>query len=183
MRVISGQYKGRVIQMPKGIRPTQNKARKAIFDILGDIEGLSFLELCAGSGAVGLEALSHGVKEVVFVENNPECLKALRSNLSYMLTTGYSLMPLDAYAAIEKLAVKKVAFDIIFLDPPYCKDNTSSAAKKILQSISDHAILAHTGLLIAQHFKKDNLPERLGDLMLFKRTKYADTLLSFYKHE
>jgi len=84
MRIISGKYKGRTIKMPEGIRPTQNKVRKALFDILGDIEGLSFLELFAGSGAVGFEALSQGAKKVVFVEREKRYCKIIQQNLRYV---------------------------------------------------------------------------------------------------
>ena len=82
MRIISGKYKGRLIKRPKDIRPTQDKVRKALFDILGDIEGLVFLDLYAGSGAVGLEALSQGVSKAVFVENNRQCIKDINDNLA-----------------------------------------------------------------------------------------------------
>ncbi len=84
MRIITGRYKGRVIKMPKGIRPTQGLVRKALFDILGDIEGLSFLELFAGSGAIGIEALSRGAKEVVFAEREKRCRKIIQQNLRYV---------------------------------------------------------------------------------------------------
>jgi 16S rRNA (guanine966-N2)-methyltransferase len=81
MRIISGKYKGRRIQMPKGIRPTQDKVRKALFDILGDISGLSFLELFAGSGAVGFEAVSRGAKELILVEDNRACQLTIAKNI------------------------------------------------------------------------------------------------------
>jgi 16S rRNA (guanine(966)-N(2))-methyltransferase RsmD len=82
MRITTGIYKGRNLLMPRGIRPTQELTRKALFDILGDIEGLSFLELYAGSGAVGIEAASRGAREVVLVENNSQVVKVLTQNLS-----------------------------------------------------------------------------------------------------
>lgn len=178
MRIISGKYKGRVIGLPKQIRPTQDKVRKAIFDILGDIEGVSFLELFAGSGAVGLEALSRGAKEAVFVENNPVCLKALKNNFTYLLLTTYYLLPLDSAKAVEKLSKEKAMFDIIFLDPPYYKD----MSKKILQMLGAYDILARNGFVVVQHFKKEELPKESGFLSLIKESRYGDTLLSFYKH-
>lgn len=119
MRIISGRLKGRVINMPKGIRPTQDKVRKALFDILADIEGLSFLELFAGSGAVGLEAASAGASYVVFVEKNPACIRALKRNFTYLPTGSYCLLPFDAFEAVKRLAQECQKFNIIFLDPPY----------------------------------------------------------------
>lgn len=177
MRIISGKYKGRVIKMPKGIRPTQNKVRKAVFDILGDIEGLSFLELFSGSGAVGLEAISCGAGEVVFVERDSRCIETIEENLSVIRLSGYLVIRLDASKAIEHLAGQKRKFDIIFMDPPYYEGLT----KKTLQILGACDILAPSGLIIVQHFKKDNLPETLGVLSLFRQSKYGDTVLSFYK--
>jgi len=163
--------------MPKGIRPTQGLVRKALFDILGDIEGLSFLELFAGSGAVGFEALSQGAKQVVFVENNSDCIKALKNNFTYLLPTIYYLLPLDVFMAIKKLSKDKKQFDIIFLDPPYHKE----MSKKILQMLGAYDILAPNGFVVVQHFKKEQLPKESGKLTLIKESRYGDTLLSFYK--
>lgn len=177
MRIISGRYKSRVIKIPRGIRPTQGKVRKAIFDILGDIEGLSFLELFAGSGAVGIEALSHGAKEVVFVENDRRCLKKLKDNLSSIAADSCSLLPLGGLKAIKKLARNRHKFDLIFLDPPY----QGGLSKKTLKTLASYDILTSTGLVIVQHFNRDSLPEETGDLILFKQACYGDTILSFYK--
>ncbi len=163
--------------MPKGIRPTQNKVRKALFDILGDIEGLSFLELFAGSGAVGFEALSQGAKEVVFVEKDRKCIEKIEENLSVLGFLSSRVLGADIFRAIEKLAKERVKFDLIFLDPPYYGD----LSKKTLQTLGAYDILAPNGFIVVQHFKKDNLPDRLGDLVLFKQARYGDTLLSFYK--
>lgn len=166
--------------MPKGIRPTQNITRKAIFDILGDINGLSFLELYAGSGAVGIESASRMAKEVVFVENIPSVLKVLEENLSYILHTKCCILPLDVLVAIKRLAQESRKFDIIFFDPPYSKGD-DSPAKKTLQTLSAYDILAPAGLIIAQHPKKESLPEHLGVLHLIKFSTYGSTALSFYK--
>lgn len=177
MRIISGKYKGRIIKGPLGIRPTQDKVRKALFDILGDIQGLSFLELFAGTGAVGLEALSQGAKEVMFVEKERRCAKIIKDNLSLLGYLGYSVIALDVFEALKQLGKRGEKFDIIFLDPPYYKDLT----KKTLQILSACDILTEPGFIVAQHFKKDNLPDALGDLTLFRQARYGDTVLSFYR--
>jgi 16S rRNA (guanine(966)-N(2))-methyltransferase RsmD len=177
--------------MPKGIRPTQDKVRKALFDILQDIEGLSFLELFAGSGAVGIEALSQGAKEVVFVEQDKRCAEAIKDNLSVigLLSAkricgsamvcggGYRVIGLDTIEAIKRLSQKKKKFDIIFSDPPYYMD----LAKKTLQILGAYDILAPNGFIIMQHFKKDEIPKEAGKLKLIKESRYGDTVLSFYK--
>ncbi len=182
IRITTGIYKGRKIVMPLGIRPTQNITRKAIFDILGDVEGLSFLELFAGSGAVGIEAASRGVREATFIENNSLVLKVLEENLSLMLHTKYYILPLDALAAIKRLADDNRRFDIIFFDPPYRKDE-GSLAKKTLQTLSAYDILSPAGLIIGQHPKKESLPEQVGVLSLLKLATYGNTSLSFYKNK
>jgi len=177
--------------MPKGIRPTQGKVRKALFDILGDIQGLSFLELFSGSGAVGFEAVSQGAKQVVFVENNSGCIKALKNNFTYLLPTTYYLLPLDVFMAIKKLSKDKKQFDIIFLDPPYYRpegrglasfgQSHKDVSKKILQMLGVYDILAPNGFVAIQHFKKEQLPKESGKLILVKESRYGDTVLSFYK--
>ena len=176
MRITTGKYKGRNIIPPKGIRPTQDKVRKAIFDILGDIEGLSFLELFAGSGAVGFEALSRGAGELTLVERNPGSLLAIKKNLELLRPEGCVLYPLDIQKAIKSFYESRKRFDIIFLDPPYYQD----LAKKTLQTLEGYDILAPDGLIITQHFKKESLPDDLGVLSLFRQYKYSDTLLTIY---
>ena len=177
MRIISGQYKGRIIKMPKGIRPTQNKVRKALFDILGDINGLSFLELFAGSGAVGFEAVSRGVADLTLVEYNPQCLGAIKKNIESLQLKFCNLYPYEIDHAIKTLHKDKKKFEIIFLDPPYYE----GLAKKALKTLSAYDILAANGFIVLQHFKKDILPESIGKLTVFKQAKYGDTKLSFYR--
>jgi 16S rRNA (guanine(966)-N(2))-methyltransferase RsmD len=184
MRIISGQFKGRMINVPQGIRPTEDRVRKAFFDIIGDIKDLSFLELFAGSGAMGLEALSLGAAELVFVEKDREAVKTIQDNLKSLLgqdtlRSKTEVIPLDVFQAIPLLAKNGKRFDLIFLDPPYYK----GIAEKILQTLEDYVILSPLGCLGIQHFKKDRLPESQGKLVLFKQTRYGDTLLSFYRQE
>ena len=187
--------------MPKGIRPTQNKVRKAIFDILGDVEGLSFLELFAGSGAVGFEAISRGAREIIFVEKEKRCQEEIKKNLSVLKFLNSQVLELDALEAIKRLSHQGRKFDIVFLDPPYYQGLyprphdklnkrgsglaairiNDSLAKKTLQILEAYDILAPCGFIIVQHFKKDCLSGSLGVLTLLKQAKYGDTLLSFYK--
>ncbi len=190
MRITTGIYKGRNLIMPIGIRPTQNITRKAIFDIIGDITGLTFLELYAGSGAVGLEAASRGAKGVVFVEKSGACVKAVNDNIkllqgekaSGLWFKDYLVIQADANEAIKQLSSQKKTFDIIFFDPPYSKgDDGDSLAKKTLQTLCTYDILPPSGLIIAQYPKKESLPEHLGALTLLKLSAYGDTKLSFYQ--
>jgi len=179
MRIIGGKYKGRQLAAVISIRPTQNKVRKALFDILGDIEGLSFLELCAGSGAVGFEALSRGARELVLVESGRQSLFAIKKNMESLKLESCYIYPKQAEEAITALRKDKRIFDIIFLDPPYY----DGLAKKILQMLGAYDILAPNGFVAIQHFKKDELPEKAGGLELVKESRYGDTMLSLYKKE
>ncbi len=200
MRITTGQYKGRVLKMPNGIRPTQDKVRKALFDILGDIEGLSFLELFAGSGAVGFEAISRGVSDLTMVEYNRDCLRAIQKNIESLEARACSVYPQEAEKAIKSLHKEKRKFDIIFLDPPYYKgiaprsrnevagysglmgdSKREPLTKKTLQTLEAYDILAPNGFIVVQHFKKDTLLEKIGNLAIFRQAKYGDTVLSFYR--
>ncbi|MFC1675133.1 RsmD family RNA methyltransferase [Candidatus Omnitrophota bacterium] len=201
MRIIAGKYKSRLIKAPKNIRPTQDKVRKALFDILGDVEGLIFLELFAGTGAVGIEALSRGARGLTLVEREGECNRMIEKNLRSLGIEDCQVLGLTAQEAIIALQRLKKTFNIIFLDPPYEGDPSprfgsaslttsrsgptsgrgETLAKKTLQALSAYDILSPYGLVVVQHFKKDILPETLGVLSLLKQKKYGDTLLSFYR--
>jgi 16S rRNA (guanine(966)-N(2))-methyltransferase RsmD len=152
--------------------------RKAIFDCLGDFtKGASVLELFAGSAAVGIEAVSRGAKEVVFVDSKRSCLSQIRANLESLGITAYQIYEKDSQKALDFFAGQNSRFDIIFFDPPYGMD----LAKKTLLKVQARGILHPLGILIAQHHRKEELPERCGSLMLFKQKRYGDTLLSFYE--
>jgi 16S rRNA (guanine(966)-N(2))-methyltransferase RsmD len=163
--------------MPRGIRPTQDKVRKAIFDILGDIEGLSFLELYAGSGAVGFEALSRGVSELSMVECSRDSVLAIKKNIALLKASACNLYYLEAEKAIKLLSRDKKSFDIIFLDPPYHE----GMAKKILHTLEGYDILAPNGLIVAQHPKTESLSEPSLKFSLIKEAKYGDTWLSIFR--
>lgn len=170
--------------MPQAIRPTQDKVRKALFDILGDIEGLSFLELFAGSGAVGFEAVSRGAGSVAFVENSRVCQQALERTIASLRLTNCTVYPLEAEIAVKRFHRDNKRFDIIFLDPPYFKGKagtSDSLAKKALQTLKAYDILSPNGFIVVQCFKKESLPPIEGDLIMFRQSRYGDTALSFYR--
>lgn len=177
MRITTGKYHNRKLFMPKGIRPTQDKVRKAIFDILGDVEGLSFLELYAGSGAVGFEALSRGVRQLTMVECSHNSVLAIKKNIALLNASSCNLYYLEADKAIKLLARDKKSFDIVFLDPPYHE----GMAKKILHTLEGYDILAPNGLIVAQHPKTELLSEPSPKFSLLKEAKYGDTWLSIFR--
>lgn len=162
MKILGGQFKGRNFFMPVDVRPTQANLRAAIFDLLGhDIEGLTFLELYAGSGAVGLEAVSRGAQEVVMVEKEPKHAEVIRENCALMnLDMGgqVKIIQADALATIKLFSLQKKTFDIIFYDPPFGR----RLGKKTLKIIGENDILSALGFLIIQCDTSERLeiPER-----------------------
>lgn len=177
MRITTGKYRNHKIYMPRGIRPTQNKVRKAIFDILGDINGLKFLELYAGSAAVGLEALSRGVSELTLVESNRDSIASIKRNISLLKASDCNLYHIEAEKGVKLLARDKKSFDIIFIDPPYHQE----LAKKILPILEAYDILTPHGLIVIQHFKSELLPKNSLSFDLIKEAKYGDTWLSIFR--
>jgi 16S rRNA (guanine(966)-N(2))-methyltransferase RsmD len=178
MRITTGKYRNRKLHMPRGIRPTQDKVRKAVFDILGDISELTFLELFAGSGAVGFEALSRGAAELTLVEFNHDSILAIKRNIALLNAEGCNLYHLEADKAIKILSMNKKRFDIIFIDPPYHKD----MGKKILQTLEGYDILSPNGLIVVQHSRLEELPIDGLKFSLIKEAKYGDTWLSIFSH-
>ena len=159
------------------IRPTTGLIKKSLFDILGDIKVLSFLDLFAGLGKVGIEALKKAAGKVVFVEKDLCFINKIKDEILKLKKINYELIVSDVFRAIKKFNQQKNAFDIIFLDPPYYRN----LAKKTLKNLCSYDILAPQGFIIIQHSKKENLPESLGDLILFRQERYSETILSFYQ--
>jgi 16S rRNA (guanine(966)-N(2))-methyltransferase RsmD len=177
MRITTGKYRNRKLHMPKGIRPTQDKVRKAVFDILGDISGLTFLEIFAGSGAVGFEALSRDASELTLIESNRDSVLAIKRNIALLNAGGCNLYHLEAEKAVKLLSLDKKSFDIIFIDPPYLKD----MAKKILQTLEGYDILSPNGLIVVQHSRLEQLPADSLKFSLIKEARYGDTWLSIFR--
>lgn len=180
MKIIGGIWKGTVLKHPAPTlsRPTQERVKKSLFDILKPwIKESSVLDLFAGSGSLGIEALSREAKEVTFVEWNPLCMRLLKENL-LKLRGKKEVVCLEenAFKAIGKLSRQKESFDIIFMDPPYNKEVTT----KCLRTISKCDILSPTAILVVRHAKGEALPQEAGILRVFRKERYGDTELSFY---
>ena len=182
MRIIGGEYKGRILRMPKGvaIRPTQDRVREALFNVIREcIPGSSVLDLYAGSGAFGIEALSRGASFAIFVDNNTKCIRTIKSNLSQIGIKGpvAKVIKADAYSALVKLKKSNISLDVVFLDPPYHR----GLGKNSLIKLDAYDIVTPLGFVITEHFLKDDMPEEVGYLRLIKRKKYGDTILSYYR--
>ncbi len=185
IRIISGEYGGRLIAMPKcvEIRPTQDKVREAIFNILGDINDKNVLELFSGCGAFGIEAISRGAKYVTFVDNNSICVETIRENLESLgvAESRFELVRANALSVLSRLEKQEPRFDLIFMDPPYYKN----IARKCLINIDSYDILSQIGMVLVEHFKKDSLSVDLNSLVFEKERRYGDTVISIFrkKHE
>lgn len=171
--------------MPRGVRPTSNIVRKALFDLLGqDLSGTAFLDLFAGSGAVGLEAVSRGSMKVTFVEKEARFAEVIQENLALLNTTAtlsrgfhFEVINTDAFAAVKLLARQQRKFDIVFLDPPY----GLGLAKKALKTLEAYDIVHPNSTVIAQHDPREILPHTQGRFCRFREKKYGETILSLYK--
>lgn len=181
MRIIGGIYRSRLIEMPKGveIRPTQDKVRQAVFNILRDVNGMTVLELFAGSGAFGIEAISRGAGHATFIDNDPKCIQAIRKNLAALKVDPalYDIIRLNALEAASKLEKEQKKFDLVIMDPPYYRE----LAKKCLITLNDYDILAQSALVVVERFKRDELPTCLTALELITERAYSDTIISIFR--
>lgn len=177
MRITSGTFRSRIIKAPRGIRPTLDNVRKAIFDILGGkVEGAKVLDLFAGSGALGLEALSRGAASCTFADNSRASIKAIKENIEALGPGRTEVIYADSLTAIQRFARDSARFDLILMDPPYYKE----VAKKTLSLLAGCDILSETGVAVIEHSKHDPLPDLNGGLKLLRTARYGDTLVSFY---
>ena len=183
MRVIAGLYRSRVIESPPGLatRPTSDRLRETLMNVLAPrIEAASFLDLYAGSGAVGIEALSRGAAHVTFVERAPAALKVLRGNLAKLgVTGGFSISPGSVGAYLKRAQKEARVFEVVFLDPPYDAAEEYAATLGLLGGASAQ-LLAPGALVIAEHRRKELLEERYGNLERTRLLKQGDAALSFY---
>lgn len=177
IRITGGEARGRKIIVPPGlaIRPTSSKVRSALFDILSNqIIGASFLDLYAGTGAIGIEAISHGASRVYFVEQDHLHLKNLENNLKLCDFSDKSeMIPGPALDFLKRI---KRPFDIIFVDPPYA----GQEIEKMLISLKSGDMMSPNGRLIFEHQYKRILPKQIGEIRLKKQYRYGDTVLSLY---
>lgn len=194
LQIVGGRWRGRVITAPPiaDLRPTSHKVREAIFDLLGArVQGAAVLELFAGSGALGLEAVSRGAASVVFVDRAPECTAAIRRTLAaFDLPPGVSveILTQEALTAIRRLSRAGRRFDLILADPPYAHPSGDEAVwgKKSLRVLGGHAILAPSGAVVLEHAGGVILPpcvEASGGRPLEQRrlARYGDTAVAFYE--
>jgi 16S rRNA (guanine966-N2)-methyltransferase len=178
MRLTGGLDRGRRLFVPRGsrTRPTASKVREAIFNILGPPPG-RVLDLYAGSGALGLEALSRGATAAVFVERDGAALGALRRNVREAgVDDRAAVIGADVRTALRKLAGQGQQFSWVFLDPPYVKETEG-----VLAELSGSELLTSCAVVIIEHDRRNQPPASAGCLFLTDRRQYGDTELSFYR--
>lgn len=183
MRVIGGEFRSRRLQTPAGdaTRPTSDRLRETLFNVLGPgVDGARFLDLYAGSGAVGVEALSRGAVFAGFVERGPAAFAAIRSNLAVLGLGGRALVESRSVAAaLGRLVETGGSFDFVFLDPPY-EALTEYADTLGLLGREAARLLRPGALVIAEHAKRQALPEQVGVLRRHRLLQQGDAALSFF---
>jgi len=190
VRISSGRLKGRKVATSKKIfistdkdelRPTSSKVRESIFNILQtEIDHALFLDLYAGTGAVGLEALSRGAEKVYFVEKNQVRAKAVMDYIHKLgLDDRASVYQEEAEAFLKRAMRTGLKFDIIFADPPY----VSGEIDKVLPNIGEYNVLKEDACILVEHSSKIALSENMHNIKLVKHYKYGDTMLTLYRKE
>lgn len=184
VRIIAGTLRSRSLQAPAGLatRPTSDRLRETLFNVLAPrIRGAAFLDLYAGSGAVGMEALSRGAERVTFVERAPAALAVLRGNLAKLgLTAGFRIQTSSVGAFLRRLPAGQAAgFDVVFLDPPYDAAQEYEATLNLLGA-APAGLLAPGALVIAEHRRKERLEDAYGSLERTRLLEQGDASLSFY---
>jgi len=190
MRIIAGTYRSRRLEAPPGMstRPTSDRLRETLFNVLAPrISGAAFLDLYAGSGAVGIEAISRGAERVDFVERDPAAVRFLRGNLERLgITQKFRIHAGSVRVFLQKRSgnagPKPVPHDVVFLDPPYEATEEYAATLGLLGGLAA-AYLAPGGLVIAEHRRKQILDERYGGLRRTRLLEQGDAALSFYSLE
>jgi 16S rRNA (guanine966-N2)-methyltransferase len=188
MRIVAGKYRSRILKSLKGnaLRPTSDRLRETLFNVLGsNVAGSRFLDVFAGTGAVGIEAISRGAIEVVFIENHAPAATLIRRNLdSLEIENGAQILLFDALRGLEKIAARHkptdAPFDFVFVDPPYAEKEQYD---RVLGFLGAASFLAEGSLVIAEHRRTHELPQRVGRLTQTRILRQGDAALSFFEHQ
>jgi 16S rRNA (guanine966-N2)-methyltransferase len=186
MRVIAGKYGSRRLKSLRGmaLRPTSDRLRETLFNILGPaVAGSIFVDVCAGTGAVGIEALSRGAEQAIFIEKHPAAVALIRENLASLdIASGFEILAKDALRGLDLLATRKlggpVQGDFFFLDPPY---EAEEEYTRVLEFLDASHLLAPQGIVIVEHWPRLELPDRLIELERTRLLEQGDAALSFYR--
>jgi len=188
MRVIAGRFRSRKLQSLPGteLRPTSDRLRETLFDILtagngAALEGSVWIDLFAGTGAVGIEALSRGASMVYFVESAPDAAELIRKNLDGLgVKSGFQVLRQDAVRALQARDKSGIRANFVFLDPPYA---LAAVYGQALTTLSKSALLLPETIVIVEHQKKFDPGEQVAMLKRYRLLKQGDAALSFYRRE
>jgi 16S rRNA (guanine966-N2)-methyltransferase len=182
MRIISGTYRGLRLRSLRGgnLRPTSDQLRETLFDVLGpSVEGAAFLDAYAGTGAVGLEALSRGARDVVFIEHHRAAALLIRQNLAALkIDSGFALITSSVLDGIDRLEKQRERFDLVFLDPPY---EEIREYHHTLRQIARGSLLLPTSIVVAEHSRHVQLEENYLSLHRTRLIRHGDAQLSLYR--
>jgi 16S rRNA (guanine966-N2)-methyltransferase len=182
VRIIAGKYGGRNLTSVKSmnVRPTSDRARESLFGILGDrLEGAEVLDLFAGIGSIGLEALSRGASKVMFVENDPQMIRAIKKNIELIKVEEQCLIShLSAIPFIKRYSGRDLHFDFIYIDPPYIY----AKHEELLSGISHGGLLKEGGILVIEHSKKTVMKEKFRFIEKVREKVISESCMSFYEH-
>jgi 16S rRNA (guanine966-N2)-methyltransferase len=180
MRIIAGKYRGRLLRTLAGqdVRPTSDRLRETVFNILTPcIGGKRFVDLCAGSGAIGIEALSRGASHATFVDRSRRACSVIRDNLTALgIDAEANVICRDVVQAIRLLATQRTRFDIIFFDPPYA----GGIYSRVLSSVATEPLLAEDGIMVVEHRAKAPPGTEFGELLMYRELKQGESALTFY---
>jgi len=183
MRVIAGIYKGRRLKTFEGlhIRPTSDRLRETLFNVLAPrIEGARFVDICAGSGAIGIEALSRGAECVVFIESSRKAVSLISENLQHCgIKEGVRVVNREALSALKYFSQREMQFDIFFFDPPY----DSEIHSPVLWHIAKNNLLAHDGIVVVEHRRQLPLAPNFDKLRPYREIIQGESCLTFYGKE
>jgi 16S rRNA (guanine966-N2)-methyltransferase len=181
MRVIAGKYRSRKLKGPGKLRlrPTSDRLRETLFNVLGpSVEDSLFVDLYAGTGAIGIEAISRGARETIFIESHAAATRLVRQNLDALgICSGVEVMEADVVKGLKNLAARHLLADFIFLDPPYEGEEHLRA----LEFLDASHLVAPYGLVIFEHHHSMELPERFDRLECTRLLEQGDAALSFYR--
>jgi len=178
MRIIAGRLRGRKLKAPRGLatRPVLGRVREALFNVLGDVEELRVLDLYAGTGAIGIEALSRGARSLVLVDSGYRQCRIIRDNLTIVGKNGVVIRS-DVIKALEKLRNDGRVFDFIFADPPYEK----GMAQKTVKLVFNKGLLSDSGVMAVTVRHDEGLPQGGDEYAIIFNRRYGDTRLALYK--
>jgi 16S rRNA (guanine966-N2)-methyltransferase len=183
MRVIAGRLGGRRLAAPRGdeTRPTSDRVREALFSILGDVEGARVLDLYAGTGALGIEALSRGASRAVFVESARAALAVLRANIASLDLEASAVVIAQPALRAAPLILREAPFELVLADPPYAALASAASVLERLVAAAPRRLLAPSARVVIEHASRDEPPE-IGGLRRATTRSYGEASLTLYDH-